>query len=105
MTTLFTKPALLLRPLFARMLGLEQRQNAGPASMFTLEEFDGNGATTAFDSRSGFKPYQVFDAGILQREGSSEDYTLGFDGFIWTVTFAVAPAVGDVTFNSMRVGL
>ena len=38
----------------------------------------------------------VFVDGGLYRPGSSEDYTISYDGFIYTVVFAVAPAAVDV---------
>ncbi len=100
MTVNISKPAMNLRALLARIIGLEQRIDAHP---FINEKFAGDASTTAFASEKGFKALMVFDAGLLQREGSSEDYTLSTDGYIWTVTFAVAPAVGDVTFLSARV--
>jgi len=38
----------------------------------------------------------VFVDGALYRPGSGEDYTISYDGFIYTVVFAVAPASVDV---------
>ena len=44
---------------------------------------------------NGWKPLHVFDAGALQKEGASDEYVVSFDGFIYTVTFNVAPGSGN----------
>ncbi|WP_417257342.1 hypothetical protein [Celeribacter sp.] len=58
--------------------------------------FDGNGADTSFALPHGWKPKFVYVDGALYREGASEDYTVTFDGFVYTVEFAVAPSTVDV---------
>lgn len=64
--------------------------------------FSGTGAQTAFALPSGWKPRFVYVDGALRRPGTGEDYTVGFDGFIHTVTFAVAPAIVDVAVICVR---
>jgi hypothetical protein len=54
--------------------------------------FTGTGSLTAFVMTSGWKPLHVFLAGALQKEGSGNQYTVSFDGFLYTITFAAAPA-------------
>ena len=64
--------------------------------------FSGTGAQTAFALPSGWKPRFVYVDGALRRPGTGEDYTVSFDGFIHTVTFAVAPATVDVGMICVR---
>jgi hypothetical protein len=44
----------------------------------------------------------VFVDGSLYRPGSGEDYTISYDGFIYTVVMAVAPASVDVGIIAER---
>lgn len=53
--------------------------------------FVGDGTTTGFAMARGWKPLHVFNAGALQKEGSGDEYTVSYDGFIYTVSFNVAP--------------
>jgi hypothetical protein len=39
----------------------------------------------------GWKPKDVFEDGLLQREGAAHDYTVVYDGFDYYVKPAVAP--------------
>jgi hypothetical protein len=57
--------------------------------------FDGDGSETDFALPTGWKPLHVFDAGLLQKEGSSHDYTVSSASDIYTVSFAVAPTNGN----------
>ena len=66
--------------------------------------FSGTGAQTAFTLPSGWKPKFVYVDGSLSRPGTGEDYTVSFDGFIYTVSFAVAPATVDVSMICVREG-
>jgi len=52
---------------------------------------NGDGATTTFNLPSGWKPKRAFVGGALMRPGDGNDYTVTFDGFIYSVVFAVAP--------------
>ena len=58
--------------------------------------FSGTGAQTTFTLPRGWKHKFVYVDGVLRRAGTAEDYTASFDGFIYTITFAVAPATVDV---------
>ena len=64
--------------------------------------FSGTGAQIAFVLPRGWKPKFVYVDGALRRPGTGEDYTVSFDGFIYTVTFAVAPATVDVGVICVR---
>lgn len=64
--------------------------------------FSGTGAQTAFALPRGWKPTFVYVDGALRRPGTGEDYTVGFDGFIHSVNFAVAPAIVDVGVICVR---
>lgn len=53
--------------------------------------FVGDGTATDFAMARGWKPLHVFNAGALQKEGTGDEYTVSYDGFIYTVSFNVAP--------------
>lgn len=84
MTVRIEKPALNLR---AKLAELKDQ----PRYVQELFWFEGDGTETDFALDPGWKPKFVYDAGSLQREGSGEDYTVSFDGFIYTVVFGTAP--------------
>ena len=65
--------------------------------------FSGDASETDFALPQGWEPFMVFDGGSLVREGSSNDYTVEYDGFIYTVVFGTAPAsANDVTVIGVR---
>lgn len=96
------KSAVDLREMADRITGLERQIETLIATGLSVQEETGDTSTTAFAVIKGWKPLIVFSNGSLMREGTSDDYTLSFDGFVWTVTFAVAPAAVDVTFVNRR---
>lgn len=57
--------------------------------------FEGDASETDFALERGWKPKFVYDAGALQKEGSGDDYTVSYDGFIYTVVFGTAPGSGN----------
>lgn len=63
----------------------------------------GDSSTVTFAVTKGFYPHMVYVAGALMRSGTGEDYTVSFDGFVYSVVFAVAPAAVDVGFVCWRV--
>lgn len=66
--------------------------------------FLGDAATTSFILPQGFKPYAVYNAGLRVKEGTADEYTVSYDGSIYTVVFAVAPALNnDVCIDGVRV--
>ena len=63
----------------------------------------GDSSETNFSIPSGWKPKHVYVDGSLMKPGSGDDYTVSFDGFAYTVVFAVAPAavnIGIIGFRS-----
>lgn len=96
MSVTVSKPALPLRALLAKLASLK------PAPERQTFWTSGNGATTAFPLGKGWAPTDVFVDGGLMRPGSGEDYTVSFDGFAYSVTFAVAPAAVDIAFQAIR---
>jgi len=57
--------------------------------------FEGDGSETEFALINGWKPRFVYNNGEIQKEGSGDDYEVIYDGFIYTVSFAVAPTNGN----------
>ena len=88
-----TKPALNLREFLARIVGLEMRMPPRRASFEFDTELDGSNAILTLPA--GWKPGAVYLTGSRQREGSANDYTAAFDGFLWSVTFTTTPASSD----------
>ena len=67
--------------------------------LFSQDTFTGDGSTVAFDLTNvapdgGGNELQVFVDNVRQQEGSSNAYTLGFDGSseLKRITFTAAPA-------------
>jgi hypothetical protein len=89
MTVTISKPALNLR----EELAAAKRRGGYAQEMFW---FDGDSSTTNFALPKGWLPKFVYVDGALVREGAAEDYTVQFDGFIYSVEMAVAPAAVDV---------
>ena len=52
--------------------------------------YTSDGTDVAFTMPKGWKPLHVYDDGVLQREGSAEDYEVTFDGFNYYVKPTVA---------------
>jgi hypothetical protein len=96
MTISITKPAINLREQLAKLAGFK------PAPEQETFFYSGDSSTTDFPLPEGWKPVNVFVDGALFRPGSSEDYTISYDGFIYTVVMAVAPASVDVGIIAER---
>ena len=97
MTVTASKPSLNLRK---RLTALSNPPR------YTQQQFwfSGDASETDFALPRGWKPFSVFDAGSLQKDGAADEYEVSFDGFIYTVSFAVAPANGnDVCIIGERV--
>lgn len=77
-----------LRALIARLLSIK------PAPVYEDFHFDGDGSETTFELKAGWKPKWVFDGGAKMVDGAADDYTVGFDGFKYSVAFSTAPASG-----------
>ena len=57
--------------------------------------FTGDASETDFSLAKGWKPKFVYDGGSIQKEGSGDDYTVTYNGFVYTVEFDTAPASGN----------
>jgi len=96
MTVNITKPALNLR---SELADLRNQ----PRYVQEVFWFAGDGTETDFALEQGWKPKFVYDAGLLQKEGASDDYTVVYDGFIYTVSFNVAPTnLNDIGVIGVR---
>jgi len=85
MTVLISKPAINIRE---QLTELKAQQGYEERTFW----FTGDAAETDFAMPHGWQPLHVFDGGALQKEGSSDDYEVVYDGFIYTVSFNTAPA-------------
>ncbi|MET3998824.1 hypothetical protein [Marinobacterium sp. MBR-109] len=84
MTVKITKPQLNLR---------EELAKASARVPYQEQEFyfTGDASTTTFTLQSGWMPKYVYLDGLKKRQGSADDFTVSFDGFSYSVVFAVAP--------------
>lgn len=96
MAVKISKPTVNLRAELARLAGFK------PAPAQDTFWFSGDGTSVAFPLPNGWEPRHVYVDGLLYRPGVGEDYTVAFDGFIYTVELAVAPALVDVAVMSER---
>ena len=91
MTVTITKPAVNLREELAVLRARLAVSLAQEALWFS-----GTGAQTTFTRPLGWKPKFIYVDGMLRRPCMGEDYTVSYDGFIYSLVFAVAPAAVDV---------
>ena len=59
--------------------------------------YETDGTDVIYTMPKGWKPKDVFEDGLLQREGSANDYTVVYDGFDYSVKPAVAPSATTQT--------
>jgi len=88
-----SKPAVNLRETLA---DLKRPAPARRATFWT----SGDTTTTDFPVEAGWRPVEVFVNGAIYRPGAGEDYTIAFDGFTYTVVFAVAPAAVSIAIQA-----
>jgi hypothetical protein len=88
--------------------GLREELGAAPPrrrdARFVTQSEVGDGVATAFAVAGGFEPFAIFVAGVYQHEGAGEDYTVAYDGFEYSVLFAVAPALDAPIAIQMQWG-
>ena len=63
--------------------------------------YTSDGTGVAFTMPKGWKPLHVYDDGVLQREGSAEDYEVTFDGF----NYYVKPTVANPGARNTVIGV
>lgn len=63
-----------------------------------------DGTSLEYAVLKGYKPFMIFVGGEKYYEGDNHDYTVKYDGFVYTVVFNnVAPPVGNMSFLIARV--
>ena len=86
MTVSATQAAILLRSAISRVDAIE-----APRRHATFDhEFTGSQTTVTLPI--GWQPYAAYLDGARQREGAGNDVTFAYDGFAWSVVWAVAPS-------------
>jgi hypothetical protein len=66
--------------------------------------FTGDDNTTIFSIPAGWKPKWVYIHGILMREGLTYDYTITYDGFVYSVVFITPPRLtSNISILATRV--
>lgn len=93
MTVTITKDEINLRDKLVEL-------SADPTPKEAVFYFTGDSSTVDFTLTYGWKPKYVYSAGLRKRLGSTADYTINNDAGVWTVTFAVAPAVVSIDIDA-----
>ena len=78
--------------------------SANPAALYNVDNvsvYTSDGTDVAFTMPKGWKPLHVYDDGVLQREGSAEDYEVTFDGF----NYYVKPTVANPGARNTVIGV
>jgi hypothetical protein len=88
MTVTTTQPPVNLRAALARLAGLRQP----PVQQEFWSAF--TSSQTTYTLPAGWTVLRAY--GISTNYRPTTDYTTSFDGFVWTVTFAVAPGAVPV---------
>ena len=75
--------------------------NGVVADIDNISVYPSDGTDVAFTMPKGWKPLHVYDDGVLQREGSAEDYEVTFDGF----NYYVKPTVANPGARNTVIGV
>jgi len=67
------------------------------ATIDNVSVFETDGTNVIHRMPKGWKPKDVFEDGLLQREGAANDYEVDYDGFDYYVKPAVAPSATTQT--------
>jgi hypothetical protein len=78
-------------------VALRSRQVAETVSLDNVSVFETDGTDVVHKMPKGWKPKDVFEDGLLQREGAAYDYEVVYDGFDYYVKPAVAPSATTQT--------
>jgi len=96
MSVKVTKDKIVIRE---KLASITKVVNTGLVNFWFL----GDAVVTSFILPIGFKPYSVYNAGARVKEGSADEYTVSYDGSVYSVVFAVAPANGnDICIDGVR---
>ena len=80
------------------------RMYAGAAlagNIDNISVYTSDGTDVIFTMPKGWKPLHVYDDGVLQREGSAEDYEVTYDGF----NYYVKPTVANPGARNTVIGV
>ena len=80
-------------------LRLSDTQTNPSRFKLTTHWYAGDSSQTIFSLPAGHKPFAVYVNGSRYRDGALEDYVVTYDGFTYSVTFSVAPAVVDIAID------
>ena len=69
----------------------------GTMSFDNISVFETDGTDVIHTMPKGWVPKDVFEDGLLQREGAAHDYTVVYDGFDYKIKPAVAPSATTET--------
>lgn len=75
--------------------------SASNSTVDNISVYTSDGTDVAFTMPKGWKPLHVYDDGVLQREGSAEDYEVTFDGF----NYYVKPTVANPGARNTVIGV
>jgi len=73
------------------------QNNLTTAIFDNISVFETDGTNIVHRLPKGWKPKDVYEDGLLQREGAANDYTVVYDGFDYYVKPAVAPSATTQT--------
>jgi len=73
------------------------RSSENGPTIDNVSVFETDGTNVIHTMPKGWKPKDVFEDGLLQREGAAHDYTVAYDGFDYYVKPAVAPSATTQT--------
>jgi len=82
-------------------VGLSNADGNGSVGYDNVSVYTSDGTDVAFAMPKGWKPLHVYDDGVLQREGSAEDYEVTFDGF----NYYVKPTVANPGARNTVIGV
>ena len=85
----------------ATYLTIRNNQTPWVAQIDNVSVYPSDGTGVAFPMPKGWKPLHVYDDGVLQREGSAEDYEVTFDGF----NYYVKPTVANPGARNTVIGV
>lgn len=82
-------------------VGVWLSSSGSSVSFDNISVYTSDGTDVAFTMPKGWKPLHVYDDGVLQREGSAEDYEVTFDGF----NYYVKPTVVNPGARNTVIGV
>lgn len=78
-------------------LSLREFAGTGPTLVDDISVFESDGTDVVHYLPKGWKPKDIFEDGLLQREGANNDYEVIYDGFVYYVKPTVAPGPATET--------